>query len=54
VGVACTILSNPKVQGKTPFDVASELLIGADKNRISDPNGRFQQRTVNAVAQVAV
>jgi hypothetical protein len=53
VGVACTILSNPKLESKTQFDVASELLILADKNRIAGLDGA-KGRTVDAVAHVAV
>ena len=48
-GIVCTILSNPAVNDKTPFNVASELLILADKNKISSP----QQSTVNAVAHIS-
>jgi hypothetical protein len=51
--VACTILSHPNFPDKTPFDVASELLILADKNAISNLTGE-RKRTVDAVAQVAL
>lgn len=56
VGVAATILSNPKLEYKTPSDVASELLILADKNRISGLDARTVglNRTVDAVAQVSI
>ncbi|KAK4233222.1 peptidase S8/S53 domain-containing protein [Achaetomium macrosporum] len=51
VGVAATILSNPKMANKTPFDVASQLLLLADKNRITGLDGK-KQRTIDAVPQV--
>ncbi|RYP43606.1 hypothetical protein DL768_009838 [Monosporascus sp. mg162] len=53
VGIAATILSNPKVENKSPFDVASELLILADKNRITGLNGK-KQGTIDAVSQVSL
>ncbi|KAB5528090.1 putative alkaline serine protease, partial [Coniochaeta sp. 2T2.1] len=49
VGVAATILSNPALKSKTPFDVASELLILADKNKIYGVDG-IKSRTVDAIA----
>jgi hypothetical protein len=53
VGIAATILSNPKVVIKSPFDVASELLILADKNRITGLDGK-KQSTIDAVSQVSL
>jgi hypothetical protein len=51
VGVACCILSDPKVVDKSPFNVMSELLILADKNRISGLTGR-KMKTIDAVLQL--
>ncbi|KAB5542486.1 putative alkaline serine protease [Coniochaeta sp. 2T2.1] len=53
VGVAATILSNAALKSKTPFDVASELLVLADKNKIYGIDG-IKGRTVDAVAHVAI
>ncbi|KAK0644319.1 peptidase S8/S53 domain-containing protein [Cercophora newfieldiana] len=52
-GVVSSILSDPKVVDKTPFNVISELLILSDKNKIGlaptpTPN---RGKTVNALAQ---
>jgi hypothetical protein len=53
-GVVSSILSDPKVVDKTPFNVISELLILSDKNKIGGlttspyPN---MIKTVNALAQ---
>ncbi|KAK0705543.1 peptidase S8/S53 domain-containing protein [Lasiosphaeris hirsuta] len=52
-GIAATILSNPRVVDKTPFSVASELLILADKNSITGLDDR-KQRTIDAVSQVSL
>ncbi|RYO75254.1 hypothetical protein DL764_010540 [Monosporascus ibericus] len=52
-GIAATILSNPKVVNKSPFEVASELLILADKNRITGLGGR-KQGTIDAVSHVSL
>jgi hypothetical protein len=48
-----TILSNPTVVNKSPFDVASELLLLADKNMITGLVGK-KQRTIDAVSQVTL
>ena len=52
MGVACSILSNPKVVDKSPFNVISELLILADKNKITGLSGA-KSVTTNTIAQVA-
>jgi len=54
VGIISSILSDPNVVDKTPFNIISELIILADKNKISGLTatpGPNKTKTVNAVAQ---
>ncbi|KAB5549427.1 peptidase S8/S53 domain-containing protein [Coniochaeta sp. 2T2.1] len=53
VGVTASILSSPAMKSKTPLDVASELLILADKNKIYGIDG-IKGRTVDAIAHLAI
>jgi len=53
VGIICTILSNPRVVDKSPFNVVSELLIDADKNHVSGLTGT-KIKTIDAVGQIQV
>lgn len=47
-GVVATILSNPNLKDKSPFNVLSQLLILPGKNSIANPKGE----TVNAEAHI--
>jgi len=51
VGAISCILSDPNVVDKSPFNVISDLLILADKNRVAGLTGR-KMRTVDAVLQI--
>ena len=51
VGVVCSILSDPKVEDKTPFNVMSELLIRADKNQIGGLTGQ-KVKTIDAILKL--
>lgn len=48
VGAACCLLSDAEVLGKTPFEIITQLLILADKNKITG----LDRRTTNALLQV--
>jgi len=51
VGVACCLLSDATWQDNSPFNVVSQILIAADKNRVGGLTSR-NLRTINALLQL--